>query len=43
MAFYQIGGSCDFGGKKKRREEKRREKKKGETSQSKVTTYANVT
>jgi hypothetical protein len=28
MAFYQIGGSCDFGGKKKRREEKRREKKR---------------
>jgi hypothetical protein len=27
----------------RRREEKRREKKKGETSQSKVTTYANVT
>jgi hypothetical protein len=27
----------------RRREEKRREKKKGETSQSKVTTYAKVT
>ncbi len=26
MAFYQIGGSCDFGGKKKRREEKREKK-----------------
>jgi IS5 family transposase len=41
MAFTKLGGSCDFGGKKKRREEKR--EKKGETSQSKVTTYANVT